>query len=152
MALRLLRWCTYNSQSLDESSSWVGPETHIIRMIELYIALFSKATACVKITMPPVVAPAFPSPAMALPIIKPVLVGVAAQIRLPRAKNAMLMRKVHLTLNDWYARPYRGMHPQDVREYAAPYHRMSAVEWNSAVILGIGCPAEYISISPQKEA
>jgi hypothetical protein len=111
-----------------------GIETYIIRTIELYIALFSKATVCVNITIPPVVAPAFPNPAIALPIINPALVVVAAQTRLPSAKTAMVIRKVYLTLKDWYARPYSGMHPQEVREYAAPYHPMSAVDLNSAVI------------------
>jgi hypothetical protein len=116
------------------TEKWTGVETYIIRTIELYIALFSKATAYVNITNTPVATPAFPSPAIALPTVNPVLVGLAAQTRLPRAKAPIATRKVHLTLKVWYARPYNGMNPQDVREYAAPYHPMSAVDLNSAVI------------------
>jgi hypothetical protein len=48
----------------------------------------------------PVVAPAFPNPAMALPTINPALVGLVAQTRLPIAKTAIEIRKVHLTLKD----------------------------------------------------
>ena len=38
------------------------------------------------------------------------------------------------------------MQPHDVREYAAPYQPMSAVDWKSAVICGTGWHPKVISI------
>lgn len=116
---------------------------------------FRSGTSWTMTMMAPLLIPAEPAPAMALPIITGNLVsrhatiqhdqsflraideGAAPQITLPTSKKTMDIRNVHFVSYIWYSLPKNGLKMAHVSMYALPYHPMSEMESKVFVIAGI---------------
>lgn len=86
---------------------------------------------------PPERTPAQPIPDMALPRIRAIEFGAAAQITEPTSKSPRAARYTQVTLNSAYSLPKVSWKLHIVSVKAEPYQAMSSRELNSAVILGI---------------
>lgn len=89
---------------------------------------FRSGTLRATITYAPVIMPAAPVPAIALPTMRTLELGVTPHIRLPSSNTKSPLRKVHFILSMPYMRPYVGRKEVEVMRYALAYQPTSLYE------------------------